>query len=227
MAKPKLKLATRLFLGVTLAQRNNWEQFFAPCVATRSSKPDSMEKEVTEKRKARSDTAHFLPVAGTVTSCVLLDQDGKELFSAMPGFDTKQGDVSARALAVIATYLEQEDLLVQNPTLYDVQVRLFGLKIRDRLRIMALDAIRYGLESGEGVDSPVGLWYHRPFEPAPWTDPYEALVPSELRRDVAYDGLCRFLGVDLDPNVDVDTDARLQAELARQIAIRGKLFPTE
>lgn len=214
-----------MFLGVTLARRNDWDSYFAPCVATRSSKPDSVAKEIAEKEEKRAANAHFYPVAATVTSCIIVDHKGDEVFAATPSFNTTPGDVAARALAVIATYIEQSELCVDNPQLYDVQVRLFGLRIRDRLRILALDALRHGVVTGNAGDVPVGLWYHRPFEPAPWCDPYEALVPSELRSDVSYDGLCKFLGIELDPSADVDTDARLQAELARAIALRGQLFP--
>lgn len=143
-----------------------------------------------------------------------------------PGFDTQEGKVAAAAMEVL-TDLLGGDSLVPNSTFRDIQVRLFGLRIRDRLRIMAMDALRfYALSSETDVALPVGLWYHRPFDPAPWCDPYEVAIPSEQRNDVPYDGLAEFLGIDVPPGADVDTDPRLQADLARQLALRCHLFPT-
>ena len=184
-----------------------------------------MAKEIADKKTKREAAAHFYAVAATVSSCVILDEDGTEVFTGTGGFDAKPGDVSSRALAVLATILQDAELLVsENPQLHDVQARLFGLRIRDRLRIMALDALRHGVTENASAPIPVGLWYHRPFEPAPFCDPYEAAIPSDLRADVPYDGLCDFLGIKVPSNVAVDTDAHLQADLARQIALKCQLF---
>jgi len=216
----------RYFLGVTLGRRTGWETFFSEVKATRSSKPESVKKEIADKTAKREETAHFQPIGGTVSQVVIIDDAGKEVLVRSAGFDSVQGEVSASALGSLASLLE-DGLLADNPTLHDVQVRLFGLRIRERLRIMALDALRYQhtAKVEVAVDLPVGLWYHRPFEPSPWCDPYEAAIPSELRSDVPFDGLCDFLGIPLPQGADVDTDARLQAELARQIAIKTQLFP--
>jgi|GEM_PF-3622036 len=184
-----------------------------------------MAKEVADKRTKRETGAHFYAVAATVSTCVILDEEGNDVFVGQGGFDAKPGDVSSRALAVLATILQDEELLVsENSQLHDVQARLFGLRIRDRLRIMALDALRHGVTENAAAPIPVGLWYHRPFEPAPFCDPYEAAIPSDLRADIPYDGLCQFLGIDVPQGVAVDTDARLQADLARQIALKCQLF---
>lgn len=156
---------------------------------------------------------------------MILNEEGTEVFSRTPGFDTEEGEVSAAAMEVLTDLLGGDELLVPNSTFRDTQVRLFGLRIRDRLRIMAMDALRFYTTNNTTVALPVGLWYHRPFEPAPWCDPYEAAIPSEQRNDVPYDGLAEFLGIDVPPGADVDTDPRLQAELARQLALRCHLFP--
>jgi len=190
-------------------------------VATRSKKPESVAKEVADKREERESQAHFYPLAGTVSSCTILDQQGGEVFSAAGGFDNTEGSVSHQALTTLGSLLATGGTVIQAPTLYDIGVPLFGLKIRDRLRIMAIDAIRYSHQNDLPVSAiPVSLWYHRPFEAAPWCDPYEAAVPSERRNDIPYDGLCEYLGIEMPQGVNPDTDAKLQAELARQLTIK-------
>jgi len=181
---------------------------------------------VAEKEAKREETAHFLPVAGTVSSCVVLDEAGDEVFSLAAGFGTPEGEVAWNAMRQIAELLDDGGFYSGNSADHDVQVRLFGLRIRDRLRVMAMDALRYC--AGEGLPTsaiPVGLWYHRPFAPAPWCDPYDAAIPSENRNDIPFDGLAQFLGIELPQDANIDTDPRLQADLARHIALAANLFP--
>lgn len=219
MSRPKL------FLGVTLGRRPDWEDYFAEVVATRSSKPESVAKEIAEKRASREEQAHFYPVAGTIHTCVILDESGREVFSSTPaGFDqqtVQAGRTSYMALTVV------RDLLKQFETEHghsDDSPSIYGLKVRDRLRVMALDAIRYMRESGIKDFIPPGLWYHTPFSPAPWCDPYEAIVPAEHRSNIPYDGLCDFLGISIPEGSHPDTDAQLQAELARQLTLSMQLI---
>lgn len=212
----------KLFLGVTLGRRTNWETYFAEPVATRSSKPDSVAKEIQRKREEREEQAHFLPVAATVSSCVLLDQDGNEVLTlASTGFGNVEGQISHQALTTIVQVLGDD--LYADFSKDDIGISLFGLNIRDRIRIMALDAMRF-ISQNEGAEAIApGLWYNRPFEVAPYLDPYDVVIPSELRKDVPWDGLYNFLGLEV-PDTNPDTDARLQADIARQIALKANLF---
>lgn len=212
----------KLFLGVTLGRRTNWETYFAEPVATRSSKPESVAKEVQKKREEREAQAHFMPVAGTVSNVVLLDQEGQEVLTLSSGFGADEGSLSHQALTTITSVLGGD--LRAEPGANDIGISLFGLRIRDRIRVMALDALRY-ISQNEGADGlDPNIWYNRPFETAPYLDPYEVVIPSELRKDVPYDGLCNFLGIELPPDVNPDTDARLQADIARQLALKAHLF---
>lgn len=185
-----------------------------------------MEKEIAEKRLKQSEQAQFWPVSATVSSCVVLDQDGKEVFSSTSGFGNVEGYVSFTALSTIARMVANgSDQLIVPPTLYDMGVSMFGLRIRDRMRILALDALRYISQAPPGEDRymiPVGLWTHKAFEAAPWSDPYEIMVPSELRNDIPWDSLAEFLNIPV-PAGEIDADPRLQAEMARLLTLRGGL----
>ena len=215
----------KLFLGMTLGTRPDWEWYFAEPVATRSSKPESVAKEVARKREEREAQAHFYPVAGTVHTCVVLDIKGEVLHKTTPGFDAPAGESSYRTFEFLQGFLLNNGYDKKNmSTLREEENVLFGLRIRDRLRIMALDAIRYANNNNRDISVIIPeLWYHRAFEPAIWCDPYEGVIPSERRNDVPYDGLCAFLDVELAPNIDLDTDPEKQADIARQIALKTGL----
>lgn len=185
-----------------------------------------MAKEIAEKQAKQAEQAQFWPVSATVSSCVVLDQHGNEVFSSASGFNIAEGYVSHTALMAIANLVSSSgEQLTVIPTLYDMGVSMFGLRIRDRMRILALDALRYISQATATEDRymiPVGLWTHKHFEAAPWTDPFEVLVPSELRNDIPWDSLAEFLNIPV-PTGDPDADAHLQAEMARLLTLRGGL----
>lgn len=216
-----------LFLGLTTSRRADWQKYLAEPKATRSSKPESVAKEIAEKREKQAELSQFWPVAATVGSCVILDQNGDEVFASSGGFGVPEGSVSYTALSTLARLLATGgDKIAAEPTLYDMGIRLFGLGIRDRLRIMALDALRFisqGTPADERYMIPVGLWTHKAFEAAPWCDPYEILVPSELRHDIPWDSLAEYLNIPVPQGVDLDADAKHQAEMARLLTLRGGL----
>lgn len=217
-----------LFLGVTTSRRPDWQKYIAEPKATRSSKPESVAKEVAEKQQKQAELSQFWPLAATVGSCVVLDQHGAEVFSGSGGFGVPEGHVSYTALCTLANLLTAggNSKIATEPTMYDMGVQLFGLGIRDRLRIMALDALRF-ISLGSAEDQrymiPVGLWTHKAFEASPWLDPYEILVPSELRNDIPWDSLADYLNIQVPQGIDLDTDARQQAEMARLLTLRGGL----
>lgn len=219
-----------LFLGMTTGRRHDWQRYLAEPVATRSSKPDSVAKEIAEKKEKQEAQSQYWPLTATVNSCVILNQDGEEVFVGNSGFSTAEGEVSHTALLTIGgMYAGSDDVSKLNiqPTMYDLGFSLYGLNVRDRMRVLAIDALRFANQSVEGaVPSmvPVGLWYYRAFETAPWCDPYEAVVPSELRNDITWDSLAEFLGITVQPGVNLDSDAHMQAEMARQITLRAGLY---
>ncbi len=151
-----------------------------------------------------------------------------EVFNGSSGFETREGEVSYNALTVMSRLLATGAGAPVLPlALYDIGVSLFGLRIRDRMRIMALDALRfihqYTAVETEQYMIPFGLWNHRAFENGPWCDPYEAVVPSELRNDIPWDGLANFFNIKVPENIAFDTNAHLQAEMARQLTLKAGL----
>jgi len=151
----------------------------------------------------------------------LLDTQGQQVFEGADEVDA--GSVSASLFNVLEELLPSGKLLSDGSQREDVNVRLFGLHIRDRLHLAALDALHY-LSKSSNKKPPIGFWYHRPFEPSPWLDPYEACVPSAQRDDVDVYGLCDFLSIDIP--VDLSTDALAQAQVALQItAAKAQMFP--
>lgn len=182
-----------------------------------------MAKEIQEKKEKREAVAQFWPLAGTVHTCVIIDQDGNDVLASSSGFGTKEGEISHQALTLLGNLMSTgHGPLLQQSAMYDTGIRLFGLRIRDRLRVMALDALNFIHQTPQNQSDmiPIGLWNHRPFETAPWSDPYEAVVPSERREDIPWDGLCDFLNIAVPNGVDLDAEARLQAEIARQITLK-------
>lgn len=217
---------------MTTTKRTNWQNFIAEPVATRSSKPDSVAKEIEEKRAIQAEQAQFWPITSTVQSCVLIDQHGNEVYrnNVKQGFDAVEGEVSFNTLAMIhAANTSNRGQFEEDASMHDIGVNLYGLKIRSRMSVLVLDALRYVTQqrqAGLTVDEvPVGLWAHKPFAPAPWCDPYEVLVPSDHRANFTWDIVAEYLG--MPPSIvvaDIDSDAAMQAEVARQLAMRAGLF---
>lgn len=170
-----------------------------------------MAKEIQEKRAAREEQAFLWPVSGTVHSCVILDQEGKEVFAAESGFSTLEGEIGHKSMMALAQLLHPES----------PEVNLFGLRVRSRMRVMALDALRHRVVNPQADPVPLWLWANRAFENGPWADPHDVLIPSERRGDISWDCLCKFLGIDVPEGLELDTDARGAAEIARQLTLRG------
>lgn len=203
----------KLFLGMTLSRRPDWERFLVEPQATRSKKPESVQAEIAEKRAQREENAQFWPLTGTISACVIIDQDGNEVFSSSAGFGTPEGDVSHKAMCALHALLPD-----------NCHNLMYGIRIYDRMRVMALDAIRFYVANPKLDIVQPRLWSTQAFESGPWVDPYSTLVPSERRNDISWDCLCDFLGIAVPDNVELDADPRLQAEVARQLTIRSGLI---
>lgn len=151
------------------------------------------------------------------------------MFAGVGDYAATPGWLSYQALTFIADKLQLgvvplDDLLRTSST--DCGSVLFGLRIRTRLRIMALDALRYLHTKGVDGKIPCALWQHRPFDPSLWADPYEVIIPADFRNDVDYASLCDFLNVPY-PGSSLYTNARQQARLALDLSKAAQLFVDE
>jgi hypothetical protein len=214
----------RYFLGVSTAVRPDWEKYLLEPQATRSTKPESVAKEKAEKREKQAQEAAVTPIAATVTAATVLNQAGEVAFEATQGPERPLGEVSYMLLAFLSQVLG-DCLLINAPRMRDTQVRLFGFFIRERLRLIGVDACRYARSTGLALQNPIGLWYHRPFEPPHYLDPYEVFVPTDSRKDVDVAGLCDFLHIQMPPAAELMKPA-VQAWLARTLALAGQMFTT-
>lgn len=212
----------RYFLGVRCQANPGWQAFFKEPEAPSNYRDEkAIAKAIADRKATQDKSAPFWPVSGTVMAAVIINHEGKEIFSES---SRQPGVVSTNCLRALAHLLSDEHgLHISENTLHDVNVRLFGLFIRDRMHMMGVDAERAAAQNGSGSDIPPGLWSHRPFAPAPWLDPYEFHIPSEQRAHVGVDGLCDALGIQYPANTMADPLA--QAQVARQLALRANMFP--
>lgn len=209
------------FLGLTQVRRSDWDHYVVEPIATRSSKPESVAKEIAEKKAAQEEQAGFWPVTSTVTSVVILDQNGTQCFTAASGINGHIGEVSYRTLQYLHDVL---DLTGSHACSHDLGINLYGLKIRDRLRTLAMDALYYVTQRAKAGERyaqiPVGLWYNRPFAPTIWADPFDVLLPTENRQNFSWESIANFLSIPQfhDP-ATIDENPVMQADVARQLAL--------
>lgn len=219
-------LTPKLFLGMTTTRRSDWEQIIAAPIATRSKKPDSVEAEILEKKRVQEEQAHMFPFTAAATSIVILDEIGNCVLQAKDDGELT-GATSALAMAFLenhlATYIMNRDTL---PRPLGIGARLFGFDIKERMRTLAMDALRYTLQYPQQQKVPSWLWASRMFDSHPlWCDPYEVIVPSEHRNNFPWANVVRFLGGDADRiSTDFNNDAYAQAEASRQLAKRAGLI---
>lgn len=158
--------------------------------------------------------AEYYPVTATVTAAALLDQSGATVFTSN---DNVAGKASYDTFQFLAHHFENHMPSPVWRSMDDPGFYLYGLRIKDRLRVMALDAARYVAHTPAAAPVPAGLWYNKPFEPTYWCDPYDSLIPSERRGDIPYDALVDFLKIDMPPGDVVKSDPVVQAHLAAMI----------
>jgi hypothetical protein len=216
----------RYFIGMTTVAREHWLSFVREPEATRSSKPESVQKERDAKRAKQEEKSASTPIMATALHIVIINQTGEIVFEIHQPEKEIEGNASYSAMRFLANALAETGLEVGHNKLVDTNVRLFGFDIRERLRLMSLDAMRFAVIKKVPLRIPIGLWYHRTFEAGAYLDPYEAFIPSELRGDIDFSCLCDFLNI---PSTAVNLDAapHVQAELARQLAIIGQMFIAE
>ena len=197
--------------------RAEWWKFYLEPTATRSSKPESVQNEIAKKREKQIEKASRFALGGYVQALCVMNQAGTVLFSQAAPTVADAGAL-ARNFVLFANSLPAAFELTPLPDSIDCRCKWFAFDCREVLHQLALTAIAADAD----LDVPVGMWYHRNFEPAPFIDPYEALVPTSLREDVDVYALYEFLGGQPLTANDVQTPTA-RAELARQLVTRSKL----
>lgn len=221
MSQETAKIETELFetelyfLGVSRMQRPGWEQLVAEPMAPKNYGSEAAAKDIAKKRQAQAERAYRQPVTGYVDSLVILGRHGERIIeAACPEGDTMTA--SRQLVSFINAYPGAVPRLRTEHS-NDVGTRWFGFDIRDNLGMIALEALR----AGESV--PPCMWLYRPFQAAPFADPYEMAVQSSLRGDVDLHALCEFLGIEVP--VDLVTNPVSSADLARRLTLATQLTP--
>lgn len=174
-----------------------------------------------KRRQSQVETAQRSPYLSYLSSVVVHDVNGDVVYCAS---HTDPGAVSAGLADFLGSSPEYSIELIAN-SVEDSGLRWFGYDIRNVLRIMAADVMRYNSTVGAPLRAPlpVGWWYHRTFSPAPMHDPFDMLVSSGLQKDVTLPHLVAFFGLSW-PD-DFYTNAAVQSLLVRQLCLRAQLFP--
>jgi len=192
---------------------------------------------VAEKTAAREIDAHYCPYTADVTAVVVLSceaiggraGDTPEtvyVFNEDTAGTAGEGVVAYQALSYIQSALQYNtaSVAIDDPGVCSVRrAGIFGLRVRENLQLMAIDAMRYAATAGIRFDIAPELWCHPNFRSAIWCDPYDVLVPSDQRNWVKYEQLAAYLGITVDPAAMAQS-AELQARFAEQIAYAGNLY---
>jgi hypothetical protein len=110
-----------------------------------------------------------------------------------------------------------------NPGVFSTQcAKLFGLNIREKLQLLAIDAMGYCADQDISFAIPSSLWSHPNFMSPIWCDPYDAVVPSDQRQWVKYEQLATYLCITQPPR-DMENNAEAQIDFAWQIATAANL----
>lgn len=197
-----------------------------------------MAAEIEEKRLARAAEAPYCPFTATVTSVVLavsvVDSNGlpmrwevvhRDAVPATPAGVLLRGAVAYKALRLMRDVLGYGDAVVanMNPGVFSTKcAKILGLNIREKLQLMAVDAMAFCAGTGTEFSIPPALWSHPNFMPPIWCDPYDAVVPSDQRQWVKYEQLASYLCITQPPQ-DMENNAEAQVNFAWQIATAANL----
>lgn len=163
-----------------------------------------METEIQQKQAARVSEAPYCPFTATatgVTIAALSDTPGsgsqwEVVYTGLS--DELSGRIAYEALQCLRDSLGYDDVVVSNMNHCIVTAqcaKIIGLQIREKLQLLAADAMRYCITSGIRFDIPPVLWSHPNFTTPIWCDPYDIVVPSDQRQWVKYEQLANYLNI--------------------------------
>lgn len=197
-----------------------------------------MAAEIEEKRLSRAAEAPYCPFTATVTSVAIAvtvaDSAGlpmrweavhRDFVPNSADGPRPRGAVAYMAMKILRDFIGYADPVIanMNPGVFSTQcAKIFGLHIREKLQLLAVDAMGYCVEQGISFEVPPSLWSHPNFMSPIWCDPYDAVVPSDQRPWVKYAQLARYLRI-LQPPVDMEKSPEAQIEFAWRIARAANL----
>ena len=136
-----------------------------------------------------------------------------------------KGAVAYMALKMIGDLIGYDNPVVanMNPGVFSTQcAKIFGLSIREKLQLLAADAMGHCVDQGVSFAVPPSLWSHPNFMPPIWCDPYDAVVPADQRQWVKYEQLASYLRIPQPPR-DMENNAEAQIDFAWYIARAANL----
>lgn len=197
-----------------------------------------MVAEIEEKRLARLAEVPYCPFTATVTSVVIaasvLDTAGRlmrwesvhnDYVPNTADGERPKGAVAYMALKMIRDFIGYDNTIVanMNPGVFSTQcAKLFGLNIREKLQLLAVDAMGHCAEHGTPFAVPPACWSHPNFMSPIWCDPYDAVVPADQRQWVKYEQLASYLCIPQPPR-DMEKNAEAQIDFAWHIARAANL----
>lgn len=199
-----------------------------------------MAAEIAEKRAARDLEAPYCPFTATVTSvCILspvyLSQppespiDWHTVYEDSSTAQAEGGGYRLTGAVAYAAMKKISEALKLWPGPRDNQLsvlagatQICGLRIREKLQLLAADAMRYARQAGIPFNILTETWWHPNFSSPIWCDPYEVVVPSDQRQWVKYEQLAEYLRIPF-PCDGVEQDARAQVAFAGEIARAANL----
>lgn len=226
--KPPDSPPQRYFLGVTTSKQPNWQHFFAEPQAPKRYKEEAAKNYREEKLEQQAERADRFPISGMVDALCVLDLRGNTVFETSRAPTDPSYIVAVRFAEFINSDTKYSirfmpELPAQG---MEIGIRWCGFDIRENMHIMALNCMSFngtpGLSPEAKVKIPLGMWYHRMFEASPLLDPYEALLPSDARKEFDVSALCEYLHIPV-PQL-LATDVQAKAEIARLLALRGQFW---
>lgn len=205
------------FLGALTNARTGWDVYFSDPQAPSRYGAEAAAKYVAEKRQAQEEMAQRALLSAYLREVVVVSQGGDVEFRARCADDETLS--ASLGLVTFITNTPGAEVIC-GP---DVKPRWFGFDIRELMQMAAYEVLRANASGArETTAVPSALWHLRFFSPAPYVDPYEALVPSGMRGHIDLFSLCEFLRVEVPPLLG--ESAEQKAKLARSLAAAAQLF---
>lgn len=175
--------------------------------------PVKIPEYVREKEAKRLADAALMPIVGEVDEILILDQTADVVFHERRLTNPDIALEFTNFVAMHETY-GGGDLYIPDE---EISTKFFGLNARPLFRITALEV----MSKYEKVKLPPRSWHNVPGV----YDPYEMLVQSDQRRDIAITALCEHLNIEPGFN-SAHARARTAYALCERAGLLERWLPT-